>query len=312
MDDLIIILPCEYEAQFKYLKNEEQNEINCSVCKNHMIDVRECFEMTRNKFTIKQRELELEMNDFSIMRKDFITKKDELKLNIRKKSDDVINQIDCRREEVKLAMNKLIDDYYFDLLETIRIRTSNIESNLDQKLQEIEQYEILNIAKDSDITSKIELLTNNLDQTQKLTESLKKLLTDPNQDDKIEFYFSNNYKYNIDEMFGRIEPDSNVQYKKIGKLIGHNDFVSCFESINKDKILSGSSDKTIKLWNKTTGECLKTFYGHKDSVNTLCLINDEEFLSGSFDRTIKYWNINRKQCLKTFNVNEYYYSDFKM
>ncbi|CAF1101933.1 unnamed protein product [Brachionus calyciflorus] len=282
MDDLVISLPCGFTTPYKCLKNEP-NEIDCPVCKDHKINIKECLDIKRNKFIINQRGLELRMNIFDILKKDLISKKEDFKLEIRKNSDD-----------------------------TIKSKTSNIELNFDQKLQEIEHYEILNFAKHSDMTSKIEELANNLDRIQKLTESVKKLLTDPNQGEKIEFIFSNNFKYNLGEMFGLIKPQDNVQYKEIRKLVGHSSSIFCIKSIGQDKLLSGSSDKTIKLWDKNTGECLRTYHGHTNSIYTLCLVNYEKFLSGSSDTTIKYWNINTSECLKTINAHEGYIYDVKL
>jgi WD40 repeat protein len=34
-------------------------------------------------------------------------------------------------------------------------------------------------------------------------------------------------------------------------------------------VISGSKDKTLKLWNVSTGECIRTFYGHNDFVNSV-------------------------------------------
>jgi WD40 repeat protein len=35
-------------------------------------------------------------------------------------------------------------------------------------------------------------------------------------------------------------------------------------------IASGSADKTIKVWNAQTGQCVSTLTGHKDRVNSVC------------------------------------------
>jgi len=67
------------------------------------------------------------------------------------------------------------------------------------------------------------------------------------------------------------------------------------------KILSGSSDKTLKLWDLAKGECLHTFAGHKNYVNTLAISPDgRQALSGSFDKTLKLWDLAKGECLRTF------------
>ena len=65
-------------------------------------------------------------------------------------------------------------------------------------------------------------------------------------------------------------------------------------------LASGSADKTIKLWNANTGECLRTLEGHGDHVRTVAFSPDGAPLaSGSDDATIKLWNANTGECLRT-------------
>lgn len=61
---------------------------------------------------------------------------------------------------------------------------------------------------------------------------------------------------------------------------------------SRGKIVSGSRDKTIKIWDGDTGICLSTLQGHKGSV--LCLAYDEHHLvSGSSDRNVIVWDLGR-------------------
>ena len=53
-------------------------------------------------------------------------------------------------------------------------------------------------------------------------------------------------------------------------LRGHTDSITCvIFSLHGDFILSGSSDKTIKMWSLADGVCIKTMVGHTNCV--LCL-----------------------------------------
>ena len=62
-------------------------------------------------------------------------------------------------------------------------------------------------------------------------------------------------------------------------------------------IVSGSDDKTIKLWKDY--KLFKTIEDHTNSVRTFCQINNNYFASGSFDCTIKIWDINTWVCVQT-------------
>ena len=65
--------------------------------------------------------------------------------------------------------------------------------------------------------------------------------------------------------------------------------------------ISGSSGKTLKLWDLQTGQCLETLSGHTGWVNALVLYEKGEFaVSGSQDATIKVWDMQTRQCKRTF------------
>ncbi|KAL7925830.1 WD40-repeat-containing domain protein [Trichoderma austrokoningii] len=56
-------------------------------------------------------------------------------------------------------------------------------------------------------------------------------------------------------------------------------------------LASGSRDKTIKIWDVTTGKERQTLKGHKGSITSLAFTPDGHFLaSGSEDKTIKIWD----------------------
>jgi WD40 repeat protein/serine/threonine protein kinase len=66
-------------------------------------------------------------------------------------------------------------------------------------------------------------------------------------------------------------------------------------------ILSGSDDKTLKLWEVATGRCLRTFEGHYEGVTSVALTADAKYmLSGSRDSTLRLWEANSGESLRTF------------
>ncbi|KAK0533092.1 hypothetical protein OC834_002367 [Tilletia horrida] len=61
------------------------------------------------------------------------------------------------------------------------------------------------------------------------------------------------------------------------------------------KLITGSMDRTLKIWNWRTGELMRTLEGHTEGI--LCLNFNEEILaSGSLDSSIKIWNFRTGQC----------------
>ena len=62
-------------------------------------------------------------------------------------------------------------------------------------------------------------------------------------------------------------------------------------SSDGQRIVSGSSDKTIKVWDATSGQATQLLEGHKGSVVSVAFSADgQRILSGSLDNTIKFWD----------------------
>jgi WD40 repeat protein len=77
------------------------------------------------------------------------------------------------------------------------------------------------------------------------------------------------------------------------RLLGHGSLVRSVSISNDGKtIVSGSWDYTIKVWNRETGELIRTLTGHNNYVNSVSISNDSKtIVSGSGDNTIKVWNL---------------------
>lgn len=56
------------------------------------------------------------------------------------------------------------------------------------------------------------------------------------------------------------------------------------------KCITASSDKTCKVWDASTGECLQTLPGHTDEIFS-CAFNYEgdTIITGSKDNTCRIW-----------------------
>ena len=72
-------------------------------------------------------------------------------------------------------------------------------------------------------------------------------------------------------------------------------------SADGKRVLTGSKDNTVKLWETSTGAMLRTFEGHTDPVNSVALSGDgRQALSGSDDKTLKLWDTATGALLRTF------------
>lgn len=71
----------------------------------------------------------------------------------------------------------------------------------------------------------------------------------------------------------------------------------------KGLMLTGSADKSIKLWK--AGKCERTYNGHKDCVRDLAIITSSEFLSCSNDGTIRKWTLEG-DCIQIYEGHTNY------
>ena len=76
--------------------------------------------------------------------------------------------------------------------------------------------------------------------------------------------------------------------------------MKCFLISKNELLISGSSDKTIKIWNLNSGECVKTLQGHTNEINSIQLISDVRIISCSSDGFLKEWDLDSSECVKTF------------
>ncbi len=66
------------------------------------------------------------------------------------------------------------------------------------------------------------------------------------------------------------------------------------------KVASGSVDKTLKIWNAQTGQCVSTLSGHNDPVRSVCFSScgkkivsgggQRKTVGGNEDFSIRIWD----------------------
>ena len=85
--------------------------------------------------------------------------------------------------------------------------------------------------------------------------------------------------------------------KNIRTISAHSRQVQSIEINREGKfIISGSCDKTIKIWDIQSGKLLKTLLGHNDFILSIAISHDEKLIaSGSDDRTIMIWSSSNKE-----------------
>uniref|UniRef100_A0A8C5HSN5 WD repeat-containing protein 48 n=1 Tax=Gouania willdenowi TaxID=441366 RepID=A0A8C5HSN5_GOUWI len=70
-------------------------------------------------------------------------------------------------------------------------------------------------------------------------------------------------------------------------------------------IVSGSTEKVLRVWDPRTCAKLMKLKGHTDNVKSLLLNRDgTQCLSGSSDGTIRLWSLGQQRCIATYRVHD--------
>jgi platelet-activating factor acetylhydrolase IB subunit alpha len=110
--------------------------------------------------------------------------------------------------------------------------------------------------------------------------------------------------------------DPSDEYKNIRTLPGHDHSVSAVRFIpsgaagnpaSGNLLVSASRDKTLKVWDVTTGFCLKTIRGHAEWVRDVApSIDGRWLLSAGHDRTARLWDANTSEQKAIFLGHEHF------
>ena len=93
----------------------------------------------------------------------------------------------------------------------------------------------------------------------------------------------------------------------LADLEGHTDEVCDLKAAAAGSlVLSGSSDKTVRLWDLRTGSgCVRIIEGHSEVVWSVDMDGHcRTAVSGSKDKTVKLWDLGSGRCLETFEGHD--------
>jgi len=86
-------------------------------------------------------------------------------------------------------------------------------------------------------------------------------------------------------------------------LQGHTaDTYSIDTSDSLNVALSGSGDRSVRLWDLRTGQCVRVMEGHEGEVYSVSMDSAcKTAVSGSDEETVKLWDLGTGQCIETFD-----------
>jgi WD40 repeat protein len=85
---------------------------------------------------------------------------------------------------------------------------------------------------------------------------------------------------------------------------GHKDRVSGVAITHDGRhALSASWDNTLRVWDLTTGQSIRTLQGHNDRVSALTITpNGDRAVSASDDQTLRVWDVQSGVEILTFTA----------
>ena len=104
---------------------------------------------------------------------------------------------------------------------------------------------------------------------------------------------------NVSDCLVMIEKDHNLF------VYGHASSVTCYAITSDNKyLISGSDDKTVRIWNLFDKKQEAILHGHMGSVTWIGVINnDNDIISYSSDKTFRIWNILERRQEAVFGEN---------
>ncbi len=72
-------------------------------------------------------------------------------------------------------------------------------------------------------------------------------------------------------------------------------------------LVSGSTDKSLKIWDANSGQILKTLIGDTDTVSSVAYLpSGKRIISGSFDRSVIIWDADTGEAIRTLRSEQTY------
>jgi F-box/WD-40 domain protein MET30 len=118
--------------------------------------------------------------------------------------------------------------------------------------------------------------------------------------DQLAAYFDQPQKRPWKDVYkDRFKVGTNWKYGRYStkELKGHSNGVMCLQ-FDDQILMTGSYDATVKIWDITTGQEIRTLTGHTQGIRCL-QFDDTKLITGSLDNTMKVWNWRTGQLIRT-------------
>lgn len=316
MDETVINLPCGLEITYGNFKKRQKTS-RCIMCDQEDLNVDEVLSRPGNRLKLKEKELEIETENLQNLCYKYFLIKQNPRVYFEKSFERNLNELNVRKEELKKEFEKQINDYCAQLQNNLEETKLSMINQIDEDLNHkeidivvIKQENTSSIENAFDLKQKLESIDSNLNEIAKNRNLIKKAISIVDFADKLKLVSSNN-EMNIQKLFGKIQNFNLFDYKESYVLNGHLGSILCLTKIDHNRILTGSNDKTIKLWNINERKC-EMEIKDLDSISVLCWLKYELFASVSKRKIIKIWDLTNGECKMKIKAHTKTIHDMKL
>ena len=289
----------------KIKTKEIGNHRDCEIC---LIENIKDEKINKLKDNIKNLEelsnnISKSINDLKEIFEKINKNKEELKANIQKIFTGIRNELNNREDELLLEVEKQYNNLFFK--EEFIKETQKLPNRIKICLEKGKQIT------DKNYENKLNVLINDCINIENIIEEINTMNKNIQKcKDSADIYIDVNFEKEKEinkaiKTFGKIEikskeeenyynlyNDFNIQLKEpIHKLNQHTDDVYCLTVLNDGRLVSGSNDKTIIIYNKITYQSDLIIKEHNNNICCITQLSSGELVSCSYDKEIKIFKI---------------------
>lgn len=271
---------CIEDHNKEYKKNKK-------LIKHRIIKIEECEKNNNNISKSTFTEIETNITNSKNKIIDFLANEEQI---LNNEIDKLINKLENIKTDYKNSINQKIEfinkllDFF---LSTYKIYYKENESDLSEI--SMKNYKLIESISNS--FNKIDFVPKAQNFSQKLNEELEKFIKESKSSLEFDYTFDFNYK----------------TYFTHQELLGHKNSINCLCSFQNKYIASGSSDKTINIYDCSSNNIkikpIKKLSFHVDSIDSIIsLDNGNYLLSSGRDDKLCLWDV--KEILENNDPNK--------
>ena len=271
---------CIEDHNKEYKKNKK-------LIKHRIIKIEECEKNNNNISKSTFTEIETNITNSKNKIIDFLANEEQI---LNNEIDKLINKLENIKTDYKNSINQKIEfinkllDFF---LSTYKIYYKENESDLSEI--SMKNYKLIESISNS--FNKIDFVPKAQNFSQKLNEEIEKFIKESKSSLEFDYTFDFNYK----------------TYFTHQELLGHKNSINCLCSFQNKYIASGSSDKTINIYDCSSNNIkikpIKKLSFHVDSIDSIIsLDNGNYLLSSGRDDKLCLWDV--KEILENNDPNK--------